>query len=81
MWYVYITKTQNGSLYTGITTDIERRLQEHKRKHYNPSEEVLYKEPLPNKFEAAKREKQIKGWTRRKKLALIDGNLELLKKL
>ena len=39
------------------------------------------KEPFPNKFEAAKREKQIKGWTRKKKLALIHGDLDLLRKL
>ena len=81
MWYVYITKTKNRSLYTGITVDTKRRFQEHQSNGYNPSDKLLYKEPFPDKYAAAKREKQIKGWTRRKKLALIDGNLDLLKKL
>lgn len=81
MWYVYIIKTQNGSLYTGRTTDIKRRFQEHQRKSYNSADKLLYKEPFPDKFEAASREKQIKGWTRKKKMALIQGDLNLLKKL
>jgi putative endonuclease len=81
MWYVYILKSQNGSLYTGMTTNIEQRLKEHQRRNYNPAEQLLYKEPQTNKFEAAKRERQIKGWTRKKKLALIKGDLALLKKL
>lgn len=81
MWYVYILKSQNGSLYTGMTTNVERRFKEHQRKNYNPTEELLYKEPQPGKFVAAKREKQIKSWTRRKKLALIKGDLALLKEL
>jgi len=42
---------------------------------------LVYKEVQVNKLSAAKREKQLKGWTKAKKQALIDGNLELLKKL
>jgi putative endonuclease len=81
MWYLYITKTQNGSFYTGITIDIKRRFQEHQRKENNPAIKLLYKESFIDKHDAAKREKQIKGWTRNKKMALIAGNLFLLKKL
>jgi len=86
MHYVYIIECQDGKLYTGITDDVERRLKEHQRHgshftSYNPAVRLLHKEPFPNKHLAAKREKQIKGWTRRKKLALACGDLELLKKL
>jgi len=73
-------------LYTGITNDLKRRFDEHKHqkshftKHNLPIR-ILYKEEFSTKEEAAKREAQIKGWTRRKKLALIKGDLLLLKKL
>ena len=81
MWYVYIIKSKNGSLYTGITTDIHRRFKEHQIKCSNPALELLYREPFSDKFQAAGRERQIKGWARKKKLALIKGDLDLLKKL
>jgi len=70
---------KDGMLYTGMAQDVARRLQEHKSRSYLA--ELLYKEELPDKFQAAKREKQIKGWTRNKKMALIDGDLDLLKRL
>ncbi|MCP4629479.1 MAG: GIY-YIG nuclease family protein [bacterium] len=63
MWYVYICDRQ-GQLYTGITTDLDHRMNHHKA-------ELLYSESFPDKHTAAKREKQIKGWTRKKKMALI----------
>ena len=86
MWFVYILECKDKSLYTGITNNLERRLQEHYRNtthytSYNPPVKILYKEPLPTKSEAAKREVRIKGWTRKKKLALIKGDFNLLKKL
>lgn len=86
MYYVYIVQCEDGKFYTGITDDVERRFKEHRHKgshftSYNHATKFLYKESFPNKFQAAKREKQIKGWTWRKKLALINGDLELLKKL
>jgi putative endonuclease len=66
-------------LYTGMAQDLDRRLQEHKNASHLV--EFLYKEEYPDKFQAARRERQIKGWTRKKKLALIDGDLELLRRL
>ena len=86
MWYIYILECNNKSLYTGITTDLARRFREHHKKTahytgYNPPIKIVYKESLPNKSQALKREAQIKGWTRKRKLALIEGNLELSKKL
>jgi len=86
MWYTYILECKNETLYTGITNNLDRRFKEHFKKtthytSYNPPKRIVYKELFPTKSEAAKRESQIKGWTRKKKLALIDGNLELLKRL
>lgn len=86
MYYLYIIECEDGKFYTGITDDVERRFKEHQRQgahftSYNHATKLLYKEPFPDKHQAAKREKQIKGWTRRKKLALIQGDLKLLKKL
>ena len=65
MWHMYICD-RNGQLYTGITTDLDHRMKQHRAR-------LLYSESYPDKHTAAKREKQIKGWTRKKKLALIGG--------
>ena len=85
-WYVYIVECQDGKLYTGLTENIERRFKEHQCEgahftSYNHAVKLLFKEPHQDQHTAAKREKQIKGWTRAKKLALAEGNLALLKKL
>ena len=63
MWYVYICD-KNGQLYTGITTELAYRMNQHKAS-------LLYSEAYENKNDAAKRERQIKGWRREKKLLLI----------
>ncbi len=87
MWHIYILECQDGSLYTGITDNLERRFEEHKSgkggkfTHAFKVNKLLYSEPCGSKNEALKREAQIKGCTRKKKLALINGDLELLKKL
>ncbi len=85
MWYVYMLKCQNGAIYTGVTEDIERRLKVHtlgKGGHYtnyNRPREVLHKEPIKDRLEAEQRERQIKRWSRVKKLALIAGDKSELK--
>lgn len=77
MYFVYILECSDKSLYTGITIDVERRFEEHKRKeggHYTSSKRVVriaYTEEHPSRGLALKREAQIKGWTRQKKLNLI----------
>ena len=86
MWHVYIIECEDGKLYTGMTGNIDRRLKEHHYRgshftSYNHAVKLLFKEPHQDKHTAAKREKQIKGWTRAKKLALAEGDLALLKKL
>jgi len=86
-WYVYILETQDGRFYTGTTNDIPRRIFEHKDGkggHFTQSfkfKALLYTEKHVDKSCALKRERQIQGWTRRKKWALINGDLNLLKKL
>ncbi|HBR14137.1 MAG TPA: hypothetical protein DD723_01150 [Candidatus Omnitrophica bacterium] len=79
MWYVYILKTKRGSLYTGITTCLERRLNEHRRgrggrftKTFGV-DQLLYSETCLNQSEALRREAEIKAWPRVKKMKLIGG--------
>ena len=70
----------DGSLYTGITTDIKRRMKEHqggRGAHYTAWKGVkrlLYSEPQNNRSTAQKREAVIKRWPRQKKLKLIQFN-------
>ncbi len=86
-WYVYILECSNKALYTGVTNNLERRFKNHQDGHgghytsYNRPVKVLYSETHQNKSKALKREAQIKGWTREKKVALINGDLALLKML
>ena len=63
MWYVYICD-KRGVLYTGITTDLPRRMRQH-------GASLLHSEHFQDKHAAARREREIKGWRREKKLALI----------
>lgn len=82
MWYVYVLRCADNTLYTGTTTDISRRLKEHNRKKGGAYTSVrlpvklVYQETYPNRAQAQKREAQIKGWSRKKKLALIKGSLQ-----
>ena len=76
-YYVYIMTNRRGTLYTGITNDLLRRVYEHKEKlvdgftnKYNISVLVHY-ESTSDVQSAIAREKQIKGWLRSKKIALI----------
>ena len=77
MYFVYLILCKDNTIYTGITTDIKRRLKEHKDSkggHYTSSRKVvkvLYTESHKNRSGALKRESQIKGWRREKKLSLI----------
>jgi len=87
MWYVYIIRCRDGSLYTGSTTDISRRIKEHnsgKGGSYTRIRQpvkLLYKEIWPSRSKAQARETQIKGWAKRKKLALIYHDKRTLKQL
>jgi len=77
-YYVYIMTNRTKTLYTGVTNDLERRVLEHKNKlvecftkKYNISK-LVYFEDTDDVRIAIMREKQIKGWLRKKKIALIE---------
>ena len=77
-WYVYIVRASDQSLYTGITTDLERRLSEHQSgkagaKYFRGRSaiEMVYSEHANDRSGASIREAAIKKLTREKKLALI----------
>ena len=82
MPYVYILQCSDGSYYTGSTFDLERRLWEHQnglganftRKHKGAK--LVFCEPSDSVELAFLREKQIQGWSRAKKLALIESRWE-----
>jgi putative endonuclease len=76
-YYVYIMASSSGTLYTGVTDDLQRRVYEHQHKlvpgfssKYNVNRLVYYEETSDIQ-EALHREKQIKGWLRAKKVELI----------
>ena len=77
MYFVYIIRCGDGSLYTGITTDVARRINEHALgtgAHYTRSKRfdaLLHSEPHPHRSAASKREAEIKKWPRSKKLAFL----------
>ncbi|OGZ53254.1 MAG: endonuclease [Candidatus Ryanbacteria bacterium RIFCSPLOWO2_01_FULL_47_79] len=77
MYFVYILQCGDGTLYTGITTDMVRRLEEHKKGlggHYTKAkraEKIVFTEKHPDRSSALKREAEIKKLTRKKKLELI----------
>lgn len=77
MWYVYIVLCNDDSLYTGITTDVERRIEEHNTKkgakalYGKIPVRLVYNECYSSQPLALKREYEIKSWKREKKLELI----------
>ena len=77
MYSIYILKCADGTLYTGITTDVKRRFKEHldgKGGHYTRArgaKQILYTEKCGDRSSAQKREAQIKRLSRKEKLNLI----------
>lgn len=77
LWFVYLLRCADGSLYTGITTDLERRCRQHnsgKGARYTRSRRparLVYQEALGTRSLALRREAAIKALSRRQKLALI----------
>jgi len=77
-YYVYIMTNRSGTLYIGITNNLIRRVYEHKNKlidgftkKYNINR-LVYFEETSDVYSAILREKQIKGWIRKKKIELIE---------
>ncbi len=79
-YYVYIMSNHSRTLYVGVTNDLARRVCEHKSKlvpgftkRYNVID-LVYFEQTSDISSAIMREKEIKGWVRRKKVALVHGS-------
>ncbi len=85
--YTYILECSDGSYYTGSTSNLELRILQHRkgegsnytRKHLPVK--LIYFEEFQNIDDAFYREKQIQGWSHKKKAALINGKTELLSEL
>lgn len=76
-WHVYILRCRNDALYTGVTTDVERRVSEHNRgvgarytRAFRPVE-LVYSENAVDRAHALRRERAIKQLSRARKLALV----------
>lgn len=77
MYFLYILKCSDNTLYTGITTDVKRRFSEHMKgtaSKYTRAKKpvkIVYTEKQKNRSTASKREAEVKKMTRRQKLLLI----------
>ena len=85
--YTYILQCANGQYYVGSTTDLERRLLEHqsglgaKFTSTHLPVKLVYKEEYASIEQAFARERQLHGWSRAKKEALLKGELSSLRSL
>ena len=81
MWYLYILRCKDDSLYTGITTDVEKRLEAHrtgKGAKYTRGRgplELVYREECSDHSGALRREMEVKAMSREEKLKLIQNSL------
>ena len=82
MWYLYILRCKDDSLYTGITTDVDKRFEAHasgKGAKYTRGRgplELVYREECGDHSDALRRELEIKALTREEKMKLIEKNPE-----
>ena len=86
--FVYIVKCKDDSYYTGLTNNVEKRVVEHNsgldETSYTYSRrpvKLLYSQEFSDMNQAIRFEKQVKGWSKAKKEALIEGDFEKLVKL
>jgi tRNA/rRNA methyltransferase len=86
-FYVYILRCADGSYYVGHTDDLERRLAAHQSgeiagyAYSRRPVQLVFREEFPSRENAFLRERQLKGWSRRKKEALIRGDWDNLGRL
>lgn len=84
---IYILKCADDSYYTGKTPDLEKRFNEHQTGKYKGYTfkrrpvQLVFAQEFDSIVDAIKAERQIKGWSRAKKKALIRGDFELLHQL
>lgn len=87
MFFVYMVRCADGTLYTGLARDPDARVRVHnsgKGAKYTRARlpvSLVYVEPCESLSAALKRERQLKPWSRAKKAALVAGDLALLKQL
>lgn len=84
-YFTYIVRCFDGKYYTGVTSNLEKRINQHNiseiKSSYTYSRrpvELVFYEEYDNPHDAISREKQVKDWNRRKKEALIRGDYELI---
>ena len=86
-FYCYILRCSDGSYYTGHTDNLEVRVASHQRGEIlgytwnRRPVELVFSEEFDSRMDALERERQIKGWSRRKKEALIRGDWDSLQRL
>ncbi len=87
-YFVYIVRCQDNSYYTGITNNLGQRINQHNEgidtssyTYFRRPVQLLFAEEFTNSLHAIAAEKQIKGWSRKKKEALINRDIAFLKKL
>jgi len=81
-WFVYILRCADDTLYTGITTDVDKRIGQHngadnkgaKYTRYRQPVQLVYQETSESRSDASKRERTIKSFPKTKKELLIDMN-------
>lgn len=84
-WHLYIVKCRNATLYTGITTDVERRFAEHQQGGVKAARylrgkgplELVYRTSVGNRAQASALEYRVKALPRAAKQALIAGQLDV----
>jgi len=87
MFFVYILRTSSNRLYIGVTENLNQRISTHRSGRgaewlkAEPEAQLVYSESHPALGSARKREIQLKKWSRKKKEALISGDLAGLKSL
>jgi len=85
-WFIYILLCDQKTYYVGLSSNLQQRLESHKAKYNIGTKEfsdiqLVYSESYATRYEAERREKQLKGWSVAKKKALIVGDKSLLRKL
>jgi len=85
MYYVYMLKCSDGLIYTGVTNNISRRLNEHQKglnkncfTYRRRPVELIFSQEFNDINQAIYFEKKIKNWSKKKKLALSNGNFDML---
>jgi putative endonuclease len=85
MWQLYLIRCEDGSLYTGITTDVSRRLHEHQNAGKKASKylrgkgalTLVYQKQVEDRSEASKLEYAIKQLSKLQKEQLVAGQLDI----